>query len=161
MAIYKYLARNHKFSIAHADTYVGASFTTISGLNSWSWEEDTNDADVSDFDNAGWNSSFAVSKGASLKLEGHYLVDELVGTRDSGQSMCEAAGHKFGPRGFRWLRVQAYDTDRVTEIGSIFVQASLKMGGGYGGGQDDVQKFAIDSTVQGRPVGSGCYNVFS
>lgn len=156
MAIYKYLARNHNFDISVDNS----TWVPISGINSWDWSEDSKDADISDFDSAGWNSSFSTSRGAKLKIEGFYLLDEASGARDSGQIMSEVAARKFGSRGFRYMRVVARDTDDLVNIGSITVQASLKLGGSLGGGQDDVQKFMIEATVQGRPTGSGVYAIF-
>lgn len=162
MTPYKFLSRNHKFEITtDASPYTSATWIPISGINEWGWEEDTNDEDVSDFDNAGWNSSIAVSKGATLSLNGWYLIDEATGVRDTGQSTAETAAHKLGQLGFRGMRVRARDTADTINLGSITVQASLKMSENYGGSTDDVQKFAVECMVQGRPVGSGCYNVFS
>jgi hypothetical protein len=160
MAPQKYLARNHRFSITEDESYQTATWTTISGVNAWSWSEDSADADSSDFENSGWTSSFVVTRGATLGIEGQYLIDEVNGTKDAGQLIAETAAHDFGPSGFRWVRVQALNTARDTAIGSIIVQASIKMGEG-GGGMEDINPFSLECLVQGKPVGSGIYNIFN
>ena len=110
---------------------------------------------------AGWNSSFAVSKTGTLKAEGWYLVDETTGARNGGQFLAEVAANVLGPAGFRYMRVRARDTADTTDIGSITIQASLKMSQPLGGGQDDVQPWGIEAMAQGKPTGSGIYAVFS
>src|SRR4051794_38566780 len=110
---------------------------------------------------AGWNSSFAVSKAGTLKVEGWYLVDETTGARNSGQLLAEVASNVLGPAGFRYMRVRARDTADTTDIGSITIQASLKLSKALGGGQDDVQGWGVEAMAQGKPTGSGIYNVFS
>ena len=42
---------NHKFDITTSATIAGATWVPLSGINSWEWNVDSNDQDVSDFDN--------------------------------------------------------------------------------------------------------------
>lgn len=165
MAVRKFLARNHRFYINTdtSDTVPApnsATWVAISGVNAWSWGEDASDADSSDFDNAGWGSSFTVTRKATLGIEGQYLLDEATGVKNEGQRLCEVAAHTFGPDGFRWLKVAALNTARTLEIGSIITQGSINQQEG-GGGMEDIAPFSIESMVQGKPTGSGCYNIFS
>lgn len=135
-------------------------WTTISGVNEWSWSEDASSADTSDFDNAGWGSDMTATRKATLGITGQYKVDELTGERDAGQLMAETAAHDFGASGFRWLRVEALNTARTNVIGHIIVQASVNLGE-TGGGMEGVQPFNIECLVQGQPIGSGIYDTFS
>ena len=165
MAVRKYLARNHRFYINTVTTNAvptpaDATWVAISGVNAWSWGEDASSADSSDFDNAGWGSDFTVTRKATLGIEGQYLLDETTGTKDEGQRLAEVAAHTFGPDGFRWLKVAGLNTARTTEIGSIIVQCSINQQEG-GGGMEDIQPFSIEGMVQGKPVGSGSYNIFN
>lgn len=165
MAVFKYLARQHEFYVSNVGNIVGndvigANWIPISGLNSWTWTTDTNDADTSDFDNAGWGSSLPVSHTATLTLEGFRLIDSATGARDSGQEECEVATSLLGTGAFRFLRVAARDSLDTMDIGHIIVQASLKPSGDLGGGVDDVVPWGIEAAVQGKPIGSGCYDMF-
>ena len=160
MAVRKFLARNHRFFInTDSGDYDAGTWVAVSGISSWSWSEDSSDADSSDFDNAGWTSSFVVSRGTTLGFEGQYLVDEATGARDSGQLLCEQGSKGFGPTAFKYLKVEAVNTARTTPIGSIIVLGSLSQGE-TGGGMEDIQAFSIEAMVQGKPIGSGIYNIF-
>lgn len=156
----KVTIKNHRFYVTDDIDSVNPTYTIISGVNAWSWSEDSSDADSSDFENAGWTSSFVVTRGATLGIEGQYLVDEATGTRDAGQLIADNGAHSFGPAGFKRFKVEALDTERTTAIGHIIVTGSIKLGES-GGGMEDIQPFSLEVMVQGRPTGSGIYNVFA
>ena len=162
MAIRKYLARNHRFAINTSETDDAGDgvWLTISGINTFTRNTESTDVDASDFDDAGWGSDFSVTKKFTLGLQGHYLVDETTGDKNSGQQLAEQAAHGFGPEAFRFVRMEALNTARDTVIGSIIIQASIKLGES-GGGMEDLEPFNVDCMAQGTPVGSGIYNIFT
>lgn len=109
----------------------------------------------------GWTSSFVVTRGATLSFEGHMLVDEDTGARDSGQMLCEVAAHNFGQGGARYLKLEAVkSTNRNAPIGHIIILANLQKGD-VGGGMEDLNAFSIEAPLAAqKPVGSGIYNLF-
>lgn len=101
----------------------------------------------------------SISKKFTLSLQGHYLVDEDTGEKNTGQQIAEEAAHDFGPAAFRWVRMEALNTARDTPIGNITFQASIKLGES-GGGMEDLEPFNVDMMSQGAPIGSGIYSFF-
>lgn len=157
------LARNHKVYInTNANDYSAGSWIVVSGINSVTWSSESSTVDTTDFDSDGWQASFVVTRGATLSFEGHMLVDEDTGTRDSGQAMCEVAAHNFGQGGARYLKLEAVkSTDRNSPIGHIIILANLQRGD-TGGGMEDLNSFSIEAPLaQNKPVGSGIYGFFS
>lgn len=106
--------------------------------------------------------SFVVTRGATLGFEGHMLVDEDTGVRDSGQLMCDVAAHNFGQGGARYLKMEAVkSTNRNAPIGHIIILANLQKGD-IGGGMEDLNAFSITAPLAGqKPVGSGIYGLFN
>lgn len=156
------LARNHKAYInTNSSDYTAGTWIAISGINSITWSSEANTVDTTDFDSDGWMASFVVTRGATLSFEGHMLVDETTGARDSGQLMCEVAAHNFGQGGARYLKLEAVrSTDRSAAIGSIIILANLQRGD-TGGGMEDLNSFNIEAPLaQNKPIGSGIYNFF-
>lgn len=105
--------------------------------------------------------NFTVTRGATLSFEGHMLVDEDTGTRDSGQLMADVAAHRFGQSGARYLKMEAVkSSDRNSPIGSIIILANLQKGD-TGGGMEDLNSFNIEAPLAAqRPIGSGVYGFF-
>lgn len=151
MAVRKYLARDFTFqtSATGAETWF-----TISGLNSWSWGPDANEADTTTFDNAGWGSSIYTSRAVTVTLEGFKLTDPQTGVTDGGQTAVESSSYAFGFTGYRDYRILASGG-----IGSIQFEALASMGE-TGGGVEDVLPWSAELKVQGKPVGTGIFAIF-
>lgn len=109
---------------------------------------------------AGWTSSFVITRGMTIGLEGHRLIDETNGNKDSGQQEAEEAAHGFGPSAFRFIRVEAVNTARTQAIGNITAECSWSLGE-RGGSMEDLDPFNIEAMVQGRPTGSGVYDIYT
>jgi hypothetical protein len=136
--------KNHRFSIndTEGDDYASGNWLVISGVNTFTRGTESTDVDASDFDSAGWGSDFSVTKKFSIGIQGHYLVDEVTGDKNSGQQLAEQAAHGFGPSAFRWVKMEALNTARDTVIGSIIIQASAKLGES-GGGMEDLEPWIL------------------
>lgn len=159
MAIRKYLARDHKFYIS---TDNRATWTPISGIATWGFTIDNNDEDVSTTDSGGWGSSMYTQHTASLSLEGFFLVDSLTGDRDQGQLLAERAATKVGYDAYRDIKIEAVPTIsgvQSTAIGSIIVTGTIALGD-MGGAVTDVDPWNVEVAVDGKPTGSGIYDVF-
>lgn len=159
MAIRKYLARDHKFYISIDNR---ATWTPISGIATWGFTIDNNDEDVSTTDSGGWGSSMYTQHTASLSLEGFFLVDSLTGDRDQGQLLAERAATKVGYDAYRDIKIEAVPTIsgvQSTAIGSIIVTGTIALGD-MGGAVTDVDPWNVEVAVDGKPTGSGIYDVF-
>lgn len=145
-----------------SNDYTAGNWITVSGINSITWSSEASTVDTTDFDSDGWQANFTVTRGATLSFEGHYLVDEDTGVRDSGQAMCDVAAHQFGQGGARFLKLEAVkSTNRNAPIGHIIISANLQKGD-IGGGMEDLNAFSITAPLsQNKPIGSGLYNQFS
>lgn len=152
------MARSHRFYINTNPTdYASGSWIPVSGVNTFSVSEDSSDVDVSDFDSSGWGSSFVVTRNMTISVEGFQLVDEATKARDSGQLMCDVAGHLFGQDSFRYFKMEAVKTtDRTSPIGHIILLGSFKPGE-IGGGMEDANPFSYEIMSQGAPISSGIY----
>lgn len=154
MTVRKYLARDFGFDISENN---GTSWTTISGINTWSFTIDSNEEDTSTFDNGAWGSAIYTQRTGSLSLEGFYLVDSITGTRDPGQLKVEQAATKVGYDAYRMFRVRAFTASG--EIGNFTFTGQAALGD-QGGSVTDVMPWAADLLFEGRPTGSGIFNIF-
>lgn len=135
MAVLKYLSRDHKFYIKDVNS---ANYTTeISGISSWEFAIDSNEEDVSTFDNGAWGSNLFTQRTGSLSLEGFYLVDALTGARDSGQLAFEIASMQVGFGAYRDFKVIA-TTASGGEIGNFTFRGTPSVES-FGGSVTDVQ----------------------
>ena len=139
-----------------------ATWTPISGIATWGFTIDNNDEDVSTTDSGGWGSSMYTQHTASLSLEGFFLVDSLTGDRDQGQLLAERAATKVGYDAYRDIKIEAVPTIsgvQSTAIGSIIVTGTIALGD-MGGAVTDVDPWNVEVAVDGKPTGSGIYDVF-
>jgi hypothetical protein len=154
--IRKYLARDHKFYQSEDD---GATFIEISGINEWGFEIDSSEEDVSTFDNGAWGSNIYTQRTGSLSLTGFYLVDGTTGARDTGQLNFERASMQVGYAAYRTYRVAMVNASGVRLGYFDFVgQPSVES---FGGSVTDVAPWGGNVLFDGRPTGSGVYNIFS
>jgi hypothetical protein len=159
MAVRKYLARDHLFFIS---TDNRSTWIPISGINTWSFTIDNNDEDTSTIDNGGWGSSMYTQHTAALSLEGFYLVDPNTGTRDQGQYQTEIASTKVGYDAYRDFKIEAWPTisgSQSASIGSIIITGTAALGDS-GGAVTDVEPWNVEVAVDGKPTGSGIYDIF-
>ena len=154
MAIRKYLARDFKFDIS---TDEGSTYTEISGIANWSFTIDSNEEDTSTFDNGAWGSAMYTQRTGSMSLEGFYLVNGITGARDPGQLLVEQAATKVGYDAYRRFRVRAVTASG--EIGNFYFTGQAALGD-QGGSTTDVMPWAADLIFEGRPTGSGIFNIF-
>ncbi len=159
MPVRKYLSRDHKFYIS-VDNRV--TWVPISGIATWGFTMDNNDEDVSTTDSGGWGSSIYTQHTASLSLEGFLLVDSITGTKDEGQRLAEVASTKVGYDAYRDFKIEAVPTvsgAQTTAIGSIIVTGTVALGD-KGGAVTDVEPWNVEVGVDGKPTGSGIYDIF-
>ena len=149
----EFLARNHTFAVATAS---GGTYTTISGISEWGLKPDSNDTEVTNFDDAGYGRMLVTSRKYTLTLKGFREVDG-AGARDACQAACEAALKQLGTANLRWFKITC------TEPGStavITMQANGKMSEDLGGGNDDAVAWGVECSSYGKPVGTGAYDIF-
>ena len=151
------LARDHKFFVS----LTNGSYTTISGINNFTWDESPGDADARHFDDGGHAANLVVSRDITVTLEGLKQVDIATGTRDAGQALVDASmsGSKFGRNRIRYYKIEMNngDPDTLTPIGHVIFQGSAKPSS-TGGGNDDLMPWGAEINVYGRPVSaSGVY----
>lgn len=142
MAVFNVLARDYDFAVSTDNV----TYTTISGIKSWTLASDDTDNDTTDFDNDGMRSVMVVSTQWTLSLEGNYEKDDVTGARDAGQAMVDASLASFGPSRFRYYRVSA-----VTGSGVLTFRGSAKRGE-LGGGNDDTLMWTVDIPFAGKPL---------
>lgn len=156
MAVFEILARDHTFGVSTTTT----NFITISGVNNWSWAEDSGTADARTFDDGGSAANLTVSRAVTVTLEGQKQVDTTNGTRDAGQAAVEVSmGKKFGRERFRYYRIAMMNGDSVApaEIGHVVFQGSAKLSE-MGGGNDDLMPWGVEIDVYGAIIAaSGVY----
>lgn len=159
MAVRKYLARDFSFFMSDDS---GATWKTISGLNTWGFSTDSNDEDTSTFDSGAWGSSMYTQRTGSMSLEGFYLVDSVTGLRDGGQLAMEQAATKVGYDAYRLIRVEMtplVSGVKAASLGGFYATAQFAMGD-IGGSSTDVEPWAMDVVFDGKPTGSGVFNIF-
>ena len=146
MAIRKYLSRGFGFDASPDE---GATWTVISGINSWSFTIEGNSEDTSTFDSSGWGSNMYTQRTGSITLEGFMLIDSVTGEKDPGQALVENSATKLGYDAYKKFRVR-----QVTASGEIgnFVflgQANLQ---DRGGGATDVEPWGVELLFEGAPI---------
>jgi len=159
MAVRKYLARDFSFFMSDDS---GTTWKAISGLNTWGFSTDSNDEDTSTIDSGAWGSSMYTQRNGSMSLEGFYLVDSVTGQRDSGQLACETAATKVGYDAYRLIRVEMTPLTsgvKSTSIGGFYATGQFALGD-MGGSSTDVEPWAVDIVFDGKPTGSGVFNIF-
>lgn len=150
MAALEYLAREFKFSASND----GTAWTEVKGINTWGWAEAANEVDITDFDDAGYNSSMNASLKCELSLRGNYLIDAATGARDPGQKLVESAARKLGPTGFLQCKIEPRDAALSGSIQGTFRVAM----GDRGGGNDDKLPWDATLTSVGKPTYSGIFD---
>lgn len=150
MAAEEYLARDFKFS-ASTD---GSSYTAVAGVNKWSWTEDPNEVDITDFDDAGWENSMNASMKEGIKLEGRRLMDATTGAMDPGQKILYTQARILGPKGYAYIKVEPRD---AALTGSIIGKVRVKAGE-VGGGNDDALSMSFELMFKGKPTLSGIFD---
>lgn len=159
MAIRKYLARDYRFFISDDS---GTTYYEISGISTWSFTIDNNEEDTSTFDNGAWGSAMYTQRTGSVSLEGFFLVDSVTGGRDTGQSKVEQAATKVGYEAYRTFNIVAQPMVsgvRGPSIGGFLFTGQAGLGD-MGGSTTDVEPWAADLIFEGKPTGSGIFNIF-
>lgn len=159
MAPRKYLARDYQFYISSDPVGV---WTEISGINSWGFTTDTNQEDSSTFDNGAWGSNTNTQKTGGISLEGFFLTD-LAGVRDQGQLLADRAGMVVGFEAYRNFMVVARPTVsgvRGPNLGG-FTSLGQFSPGDRGGGVTDLDPWSTEFAFEGKPVGSGIFDIFN
>jgi hypothetical protein len=157
MAIRKYLARDFDFAIS---TNGGSTWTTISGINNWSFTIDSAQQDASDFGSGAWGSNLYTQRTGTVTLEGFYLVDAANGARDQGQLLCERAATKVGYEAYRDFRIRAVPTVSgvpSTPIGTLTFVGQVALSD-LGGGTTDIMPWGVEIVMDGRPTGTGIFD---
>lgn len=151
MAAVEMLAREYKFSVSPD----GTVWTEIGGVNTWKWAEDTNEVNVTDFDDEGYEADLPATRKCKLTLEGNYLRDPETGERDAGQAMTETAARKSGFKALIHFKVESRDEDGAnTPLGSITGKAYPKLNE-RGGGNQDKMPWSVELSVFGKPTFAG------
>lgn len=157
--IRKYLARDYRFFVSSdpVDTWL-----EISGINTWGFTIDTNQEDTSTFDNGAWGSNTNTQKTGTVSLEGFFLVDSVTGTRDQGQLKVDQAGMVVGFDAYRNFHVLAQPLISGVRGPSIggFTFLGQASPGDRGGSVTDVDPWSAELALEGKPTGSGIFNVF-
>jgi hypothetical protein len=125
----KVLARDWTFSL-NTGTIALPVWAEIEGINTVSFDPSKNDADTTDYGDAGLQSHLPASRGMGMSLEGFYMVDEADGARALGQAAVKAAGALIGPSGLKQWRVLDPSGEGYTYLGSVLATEG-------GGGVDD------------------------
>jgi hypothetical protein len=150
MAAEEYLARDFKFS-ASADN---VTYTEVKGINKWGWMQDAKEADITDFDDRGWENTMNAGMKEGLKLDGRRLLDAATGSADPGQKILFSAGRKTGPAGYCWIKVEPRD---VALTGTILGKVRVKTGE-TGGGNDDPLAAGWELAFKGKPTLTGLFD---
>lgn len=149
----RYLARNHKFYVND-----GTNWLQISGIRSWTFGIQYEDADDSKFNDNGWMSYVVISRAGIINLEGFFLADSTTGERDSGQQACDNACKSLGFNALRSFKIEAFEDS--TSIG--YIQGSgIFSFSSTGSNVTTVLPWNTTINLLGMPVGSGIYNIFS
>lgn len=132
----------------HVATTAGGSYTTISGINNMTWEEDAEEIDVTTFDDGGWKSFMNGEHSAAVTVEGVRLADGTTGVRDAGQKMVEkAARDTTSDGGLRYYRI-VWKEDPTQYI-QFPAYAKL---GTFGGGRNEVSPWSVELRLNGEPT---------
>jgi len=141
MAVTKCLARGFIFEI----NTVSTTFVRIKGINQWGHSPADNDADTTDFDDAGAMSHLKASHGDEFTLTGFYLEDPDDGSRDPGQEAVEALSVEVGPDSLKGFRI----TSPGGVVKTFTASAKTTVGGG---GTDDPASWECTLKVSGLVV---------
>lgn len=98
-----------------------------------------------------------------VSLEGFFLVDSITGIRDTGQSMVEKAATKVGYEAYRRFKIEAVPPSggvAGTPIGNMTFTGQASISDIAGGGTTDVSPWGAELPFEGKPVGSGIFDIF-
>lgn len=149
--MFEMLAREYKFSVS---IDLGTTWVEIGGVNTWKWTEELNEVNVTDFDDAGWESDLPATGKAMLTLEGNHLRNPTTGARDAGQIMVEGRSRLRGARSLLQFRVETRDVTAATPpvpLGSITGTAFAKLTE-KGGGVQGKMPWGAEFSVSGKPT---------
>ena len=159
MPIQKYLARDFTFFVSDDNE---ATWKTVSGINTWGFVVDSSNEDTSTFDSGAWGSSMYTQRTGSMSLEGFVLVDSVTGVKDQGQLTIERAATKVGYDAYRNFRVEMtplVSGVKGTTIGGFKFQGQAALND-MGGSTTEVMPWGCELVFEGRPTGSGVFNIF-
>lgn len=128
----------------------GASFLTVSGLNSLTFDETPSDIDITTFDNNGWSSMVPGIRTGVVNAAGFRLTDADTGARDAGQKAVEKAARQNGFAGRRLFRlVWKEDTAQYIEFNGY------PKNGQFGGGLNAATPWSVTVSLDGAPTFEG------
>ena len=142
MAITKVLARGWTLEV-NTGTEEEPEFTPIGGINTFTFSNSKNDADITDFDSEGYMEHIVASRSFEISMEGFYLEDLATGDRDAGQEKVEEYGNLVGEDSLRTYRL-------TTPGGTVKTFLASTNIGDQGGGNDDPTSWGATLTVSGQ-----------
>lgn len=147
MAKTKVLARNWLIEVGEESTVTPGTYTwtKVAGVNSFTISSDKEDADTTDFDDAGYGSHIVASRSNEITFEGFYIEDEADGSRDPGQEKIEDNAELIGPSSIKPLRLTS-PGGKVRQFNGSFNV------GDVGGGINDPTSWGATFTPSGPPV---------
>lgn len=99
----------------------------------------------------------------TLELNGFMLVESITGIRDQGQLTIERAATKVGYDAYRNFRIEMtplISGVKGTSMGGFKFQGQAALEDN-GGNVTDVLPWNCNILFNGRPTGSGVYNIFT
>lgn len=109
-----------------------------------------------------WGSSLYTQRTGSIELNGFYLVESITGIRDQGQLTVEQAGTVVGYSAYRNFRIEMtpiISGVKGTSMGGFTFQGQAALND-MGGNTTDVMPWGATIVFQGKPTGSGVFNIF-
>lgn len=134
-------ARDFDFAL-NTGTVAVPIWTTVGHINTWSHSPKAKDADTTTFDDNGRDTHMKISRGDEFGLKGLYSEDPANGTRDAGQTACEAWGALVGSASKKQFRITSPGGINKT----FMCTATVTIGGG---GKDDATDWELALVVAG------------
>lgn len=148
MAVTEYLVRDCTPQVNQGSVDVPDWLDIRAHLVDWSGSGTVNNADTTTFEDEGWTSQMAASRGITWELNGKSQEDPDNGDRDPGQLYIEAWARSIGSDSRKEFRI-------LTPAGTVLAQfqATANMATPAGGGSDDASNWGVALTSSG-PVTS-------
>jgi hypothetical protein len=139
LAVTKVSARKWTFGVS---TDGRGTWTTINGINKFSFGRSSSRTDTTDFTADGIETGEIMQRGASLKLEGFFLEDLATKARDAGQAAVETFAEVVGPASVGDFRLTSPGGKVYTFSGTVEL-------GDYSGGNNDKTPWSATITRSG------------
>lgn len=136
----KVLAKDWKLEIS--DMGATPAFTTVKGLDTFTFSGGKTDADTTTFDSEGWEEHLVAGRSRTLTGAGKYLEDDS-GDQDPGQEMIEQAAEQIGEDSLVDFKL----TSPSGKVRSFKASVDL---GDIGGGNNDPTSFGFELKVSGQ-----------